>query len=159
MRFGTLVNEAKTRERVALVKRQQLDIDPGGLRGKQPQQARDHERSGRVAGRYADACARACWIENCSSIENLTYAGQNIGNRRVQCDRTRSRFHGFSRNPDEQFVPERCAQARQRRAHAGLAQTDALAGAGDAALGDQCIEGHKKIQIHRGKVHVSAHHR
>lgn len=53
----------------------------------------------------------------------------------------------------QQLVVEVAAQAGQSRAHRGLAQPDALAGARDVALLQQCAQGQNEVEVETGQIH------
>ncbi len=59
--------------------------------------------------------------------------------------------------PGEDRVVEVSAQPRQRGAQRGLAQMQALCRTGDAAIGQQGVQGYEQIQIESGKQRLIGH--
>jgi len=60
-------------------------------------------------------------------------------------------------DPREDRVVEVRPQAGERRAEGGLAQVQALGGAGDAALGEQRVERHEQVEIEPGERGLVGH--
>ncbi|MNV58121.1 hypothetical protein D3C71_1504810 [compost metagenome] len=121
---------------------------PRGRRGAaHPGQGRqDHGGFAEIRGHDPPGECGLPGVERLHRRNRALQGGQRLGQRFAQCVGARGTAHA-ARTRQQQRVVEQRAQAAQLHADRGLRQVQALGGAGDVELFQQCLQGDQQVEV------------